>query len=101
MGVELVRSIRPRPIFPARLGCEVETHRRLMPLLSGLQVTDVNGLDAYPVGLARLHAVVASKRQVPSREHRWRLQLFIRRREDASLQIPVAGLLAHIGHRHE
>src|SRR5260370_40232715 len=70
-------------------------------LLAGRDITDVRHVDACSIRLASLHAVVARKRQMPHREDRHRLKLFVSRRELAGLQEPVAGLLDDIGHRHE
>src|SRR5258708_19754166 len=70
-------------------------------LLAGRDLTDVREVDACSIRLASLHAVVARKRQMPHREDRHRLKLFVSRRELAGLQEPIAGLLDDIGHRHE
>ncbi len=69
--------------------------------MPGLTITDVRHLKACPVGLACFHPVVPSKRQMPDRKNGSGLKLFIDGGECVGLQIPIASLFQHVGHRHE
>ena len=80
---------------------ETERERRLLMFLPGLNITEVGHLNACPVGLACFHPVVASKRQMSDRKNGSGLKLFIGGGECVGLQVPIAGLFQHIGHRHE
>ena len=70
-------------------------------LLPGLNITEVSHFNACPVGLACFHPVVPSKRQMPDGKNGSGLKLFVYGGEGIGLQVSIAGLFQHIGHRHE
>ncbi|WP_236600331.1 hypothetical protein [Ktedonobacter sp. SOSP1-85] len=91
----------PAP-FPLVIGgAQSQRERCELSLLPALEIAARGQLDACPIGLTGLHAVVSGKGQVTNRQDGHGLKGFIGARERSGVQVPVAGLCHEIGHGHK
>ncbi len=93
--------LSPGPLALLIWGAQFEREGGLLVFRARSHLTHMRSCELCPIGLSSLHAIIPRKGELSVGQDRDGLKLFVAGRERFFLQVPVAGLLDHVGHRHK